>query len=89
MCLYILCKSVDITSLFWDNVEQGCFKGRDIYINKPVFSTCMENMTLDCRVSYCWDSIEYFKDLYEQSFEFGTDYIKLCDTLLRVFVSNV
>ena len=49
----------------------------------------MENMDLDCHESYCWETAEYFKDLSKQDFEFGMDYINICNILMKVFESNM
>jgi len=49
----------------------------------------MEKEALNCYESYCWGACEYFKDLSEQDFEFGTDYIDLCYILNRMFEYNM
>ena len=49
----------------------------------------MEKEVLNCYESYCWGACEYFKDLSEQDFEFGTDYTDLCYILNRMFEYNM
>ena len=80
--------------LVWKSDEHcemggGTFESHAISRKKPVLTTCMEKVDLDCHASYCWEARKYFKDVSKQDFDFGAEYITLCGILIRVFESSV
>ena len=80
--------------LVWKSDEHcemggGTFESHAISRKKPVLTTCMEKVDLDCHASYCWEARKYFKDVSKQDFDFGKEYITLCGILIRVFESSV